>query len=121
MFAKEVGVPEYIICDSASEQKSKEVVKFCHKIGTTLRILEESTRWANRAKSYVGLMKESIRKDTHECHSPLVLWDYCAELRARMVNVTAKDLFQLQGQTPYMATFGTEGDISNICNFRWYE
>ena len=121
LFAKEVGVPEYLIADSARAQKSKEVVRFCHKIGTTLRILEESTQWANRAELYIGIVKEAIRKDMREANSPLVLWDYCAELRARMLNVTAKNLFQLQGRTPHMATFGTQGDISNICQFKWYE
>ena len=35
--------------------------------------------------------------------------------------MTANDLFQLQGQTPHCATFGEEGDISNICQFGWYE
>ena len=35
--------------------------------------------------------------------------------------MTAKYLFQLQGQTPHFATFGGEGDISNICKFGWYE
>ena len=35
--------------------------------------------------------------------------------------MTAKDSFQLQGQTPYFSTFGEEGDISKICQFGWYE
>ena len=35
--------------------------------------------------------------------------------------MTAKDLFQLQRQTPDFATFGEEGDISNIFQFGWYE
>ena len=35
--------------------------------------------------------------------------------------MTSKELFQLQGQTPHFATFGEEGDISNICQFGWYE
>ena len=47
LFAKEIGSPDTIICDAAGEQKSKEVRKFCHQIGTTLRYLEESTPWAN--------------------------------------------------------------------------
>ena len=49
MFAKEVGVPEAILADSYKCNKSKEVNFFCHKIGTTLRILEGSTQWANKA------------------------------------------------------------------------
>ena len=44
LFAKEVGVPESIIADSHNCNKSKEVELFCHKIGTTLRILEGSTQ-----------------------------------------------------------------------------
>ena len=121
LFAKEVGVPEAIIVDPHQAQKSNEVRQFCHKIGTTLRILEESTQHANRAELYIGLIKESTRKDIRESHSPLVLWDYAAELRARMFNMTAKNLFQLQGMNPHMATFGVEGDISNICQYKWYE
>ena len=43
MFTKEVGVPEAIIADSHKCHKSKEVRQFCHKIGTTLHIIEGST------------------------------------------------------------------------------
>ena len=121
MFAKEVGVPEAIIADSNKCNQSKEVKQFCHKIGTTLRILEGSTQWTNRAKLCVGLFKEAVRNDMLESNSPLVFWDYCAERRAAITNMAAKDLFQVRSQTPYFATFGEEGDISNICQLRWYE
>ena len=57
MFAKEVGVPMYLIANPHPSQKSKEVRQFCHKIGTTLRLLEESTQWANRSELYIGLFK----------------------------------------------------------------
>ena len=29
--------------------------------------------------------------------------------------------FQIQGSNTYPATFGEEGDISNLCQFAWYE
>ena len=54
-FAKEIGAPEALTCDAAREQKSKEVKKFCHEIGTTLRVLEEGTPWANKAELHIGL------------------------------------------------------------------
>ena len=47
---KEIGAPDAVICDAARKQISKEVWHFCHQIGTTLRVLEENTPWANRAK-----------------------------------------------------------------------
>ena len=96
MFAKEVGVPEAIIADSHKCHKSKEVRQFFLKIGTTLCVLEGSTQWGNRAELYVGLFKEVVRKDMFQENPPLVFWDYCAESRADITNMTAKDLFQLQ-------------------------
>ena len=46
-FAKAVGAPDAIICDAARAQKSADVKRFCNDIGTTLRVLETDTPWAN--------------------------------------------------------------------------
>ena len=90
-FAKEIGVPTSIITDMASEQMSQEVRKFCNNIGTTLWALEEGTPWSNIAELYIGLLKEAVRKDMRESNSPMSLWDYCVERRARINNLTSKD------------------------------
>ena len=94
---------------------------FCNNIGTTLCILGKKTQWENRAKLYVGLMKNAVRKDIQLTGSPLVLWDYAEERCATILSLTMRDLFQLQGSNPYTATIGEEGDISNLCQFGWYE
>ena len=62
-FAKEIGVPDAIICDGAGEQKSNALRNFCHDVGTTLRLLERGTPWANKAELYIGILKEAVRKD----------------------------------------------------------
>lgn len=121
LFAKDVGAPEVLVADPHRAQTSKEVKDFCNQIGTVLRILEQSTQFANRAELYIGLLKNAIRLDMRETHSPLVLWDYCAERRADIFTLTARDLFQLNGTNPYTATFGEEGDISALCQFDWYQ
>ena len=120
-FAKEIGAPDAIISDPSKEQTSNEMRKFCNEIGTTLRVLEEGTQWANRAELYIGLIKEAVRKDMKESHSPLVFWDYCVERRARINNLTAKELFQLHGTNAHSATLHEEADISNIARYGWYE
>ena len=51
----------------------------------------------------------------------MVLWDYCVERRARNNNLVAKDLFQLHGMNAQFTVHGEEGDISNLCQFQWYE
>ena len=120
-FAKEIGAPDAIICDAAREQTSSDLRKFCNDMGTTLRVLEEGTPWANKAELYIGLIKEAVRKDMKEADSPTQLWDYCLERRARINNLTARPLFSLHGQNPHFTVTGEEGDISNLCKFKWYD
>ena len=116
LFCKEVGVPEKLVVDPSGEQTSRKIKKFCNQVDTTLRILEEST-WANRVELYVGLFKESIKKDIHKTNCPPL---YCAERCARIHNVTPRNLFQLNVNNPTSTTFGSQPDISNICQFDWY-
>ena len=120
-FAKEIGAPDAFVADMSGEQQSFDLKKFCNDIGTSLRALEEGTPWSNKAELYIGLLKEAVRKDMREADSPLVFWDYCIERRARINNLTAKDRFNLHGTTAYTATFGEEGDISNLCQYGWYQ
>ena len=49
------------------------------------------------AELYIGLLKEAVRKDMKDTDSPLRFWDYCAERRVKINNLTAKNLFQLHG------------------------
>ena len=66
-------------------------------------------------------MKEAVRKDMKECDCPMRLWGYCIERCARVNNLTAKDAFKLKGTNAHSETLGDTGDISNICQFKWYE
>ena len=119
-FAKEVGAPDAIMCDMASKQTSAEVEQFCNTIGTTLQALEEGTPWANKAELYIKLMKEAVWKDMWVANSPLPFWDYCLECRARIYNMTACDNLEIRGTNPHTATLCVEGDISNLCQYSWY-
>ena len=120
-FCKQVGVPVDLIVDGFSAQKKPEVRRFCEQVGTTLKVLERATPWANRAELYIGFLKEAVRKDMRASDSPMVLWDYSIERRAFIHNAIPRPLFQSNGQSPHECTFGTQGDISKICSFGWYE
>ena len=45
---------------------------------------------------------------------PMVLWYYAIQQRALIHNSVPRPLFHNNGLTPHAATFGSEGDISNI-------
>jgi hypothetical protein len=120
-FAKEIGAPDALICDASKAQTSKDMKKFCNEIGTTLRALEEGTPWANKADLYIGMIKESVLKDMKSADSPIAFWDYCIERRAQINNLTARSLFQLHGTNAHTAITNEEGDISNLCQYNWYQ
>ena len=121
MFAKEIGVPNAIVCDMAKDQMSAELKGFLIDVGTTLHALEEGTPWANKAELYIKLMKEAVWKDMCESHSPLPFWDYCLERRVHVYNLTARDYITIRGTNPHTITLGEEGDISSLGQFAWYE
>ena len=120
-FCKQVGVPVIIVVDGHLSQASPTVRRFCDQVGTTLRVLETGTPWANRAELCIGLLKEAVRRDICQSNSPMTLWCYCIEKRAKIHNAIIRPLFQAQGRSTHVCTFGVQGDISNICNFGWYE
>ncbi len=71
-FTKDVGAPDVLVCDPHPSQTKQEVCEFCTQIGTTLKVLEAETQWANRDELYIGLMKEATRKDMRSSAPPLV-------------------------------------------------
>ena len=114
-FAEEIGAPDALICDAVGEQTSQVLRDFFHKIGATLRVLEECTHWANKTELYIGLLKEVVNEDVKESDEPLVFWDNCVERRVRIDNLTAKtNLFQLHGSNAHTHTMGKEGDVSDL-------
>ena len=70
--------------------------------------------WSITEWVYIGLIKESIQNDLKDKDSPLVFWDYYAERRQLINNLTAKNVFQLDGSNPNFKITGDEGDISNL-------
>ena len=111
----------WLVVDGHLSQASPIVRWFCDQVGTTLRVLDTGTPWGNRAELYIGLLKEAVRRDMRHSKSPMTLWCYCIEQRAKIQNAITRPLFHTEGRSPHVFTFGVQGDISIICNFRWYE
>ena len=66
-------------------------------------------------------MKEAVRKDMKEAHCTQHFWDYCLERRVQIYNLTSCDHLKIRGSNLHTETFGEQGDISNLCQFRWYD
>ena len=73
----------------------------------------------NKPELFIGLIKEAVRKDMKESDWLLSFWDYCAERRSQINNLTAKSTFILHGAYTYTSLTGKGGDISNLLQYKW--
>ena len=89
--------------DSSGEQTSQEVKQFCNKIGTALRVLQQGTLWWNCDELYVGLIQETVSKDMRRVDLSFGFWEQHVEHRARVQNLTARNLFQFHVSNPLAA------------------
>ena len=53
--------------------------------------------------------------------SPKKLWDDCLELEGYIRSNTAHDIFMLNGEVPETIMSGKTSDISQFCEFEWYD
>ena len=120
-YFKEVGIPMHLICDRAKEQVRGDARILCNEVGCHVRELEKGTSAANRAERAIKTLKDGAKNDLFRSNAPLVLWCYCIERRADIINCTIRSNYMLQGQIPHSMMTGQPTDISNICEYAWYE
>ena len=92
-FAKAIGVPTALMIVPEGTHRSETLQKAANDMNLPLKFLERRTQWANLVELYIGLLKEAVRKDMKDLDSPLKFWDYCAERRILINNLTSKNLF----------------------------
>ena len=56
-----------------------------------------------------------------EGNSPIRLWDYFIERCTFIHNMTSRNIFKLQCLTPHASLTREQSDISNLCQFGWFE
>lgn len=95
--------------------------KLCDECDCDIRVLEKGTQWANRAEKFVKIFKDAVISDLKESNCPMVLWCYCLQRRSEINNATAADNLALEGSNPHTRMTGQTCDISNLCQFGWYD
>ena len=55
-----------------------------------------------------------------EAHCALRFCDYCLERRVCIYNLTSSDHLKIRGSNLHTETFGEQSNISNLCQFQWY-
>ena len=89
-YFKEIGVPLHLICDQAREQVKGDARILCNEEGCYVIELEKGTPASNRAERNIKILKDGTKQDLFASNCPMVLWCYCIESRASIINATSQ-------------------------------
>ena len=75
----------------------------------------------NLCKGEIRELKRGSTRKILKRNVPKKLWDHCLELESRILSATTLPRFNLDHQTPESKIHGVSADISDICDFEFYE
>jgi hypothetical protein len=117
----EEGVPNMMIMDDAKELIGGKFRRKCRAAGCYSKEIEPYSLWMNRAEGTIRELKRAMRRVMIKSRSPKRLWDYCIELQSRICSNVAHNITSLDGQTPETLMSGGTTDISNLCEYEWFQ
>ena len=115
------GVPKTLIMDGAREQV---MGKFRQKAGQAdcqVKQTEPYSPWQNAVEAMIKEFKKGTDRKMIRTDSPKVLWDDCLELEAEIQSSTASNIFKLEGEVLKMDMNGETTNITQLCEFGWYD
>jgi hypothetical protein len=121
-FADDVGIPDTLICDLASEQTGKhtDVIKLIRRLHIKLLPAEQGrgTTQNHRAETEIREVKTKWKARMRENQVPARLWDYGLVYIAEVQSLLARGLDQRPGIESIM---GQTVDISEWLDFDFYD
>lgn len=118
------GVPEAIHCDNAknmtTSRKWRKTLRDEGGIRTTT--IEPHSPAQNSAEREIGYLQSQALRALHKAGASLRFWDDAFEWFADVRSMTARpDDFRLEGRVPRELIEANTVDISEMCQFEWYE
>ena len=114
-------IPRTIITDRAPEEIGGTWNAVRKKFQINQRWTEPYSPWQNAAENTIRKIKKGIKRHTRRTNSPKRLWCFLGEYVAAIRRLTAHDLPGLDGMVPEARYNGGFADISEYCQFDWYQ
>ncbi len=121
IFVNDVGIPSELLTDDARELVGGKWKQVSSDYQIRHNLAEPYSQFQNRAEGGIRELKRGVNRAMQKANAPKRLWDFCAEHQAEIRSLTATDLWQLQGRTPYEIVTGNTPDISEYTQYRWYD
>jgi hypothetical protein len=95
---------------------SKSRAAGSHTIST-----EPHTQKHNLAEAGIRELKRKYKKLKRKTNSPKAVWDHLMMYASLLLSHTARNITELEGQTPETMIMGSTPDISKLVEFEWYQ
>jgi hypothetical protein len=95
--------------------------KKCQDADCRIKQTEPYSPWQNAAESAIRELKKSAGRKMVRAGAPKPFWADAIELEAYVRSNTAHDIFILQGEVPETVMLGKMSDISQFCEFAFYD
>ena len=118
---KNDGVPSKIVMDGAREQIMGKFKEACQDATVQVQQLEYNTSCSKIAEGAVQRNKRATIRAMAKLALPSRLWDYCAELQAKIRCHNLHDIPTINVQVPKTVVTENTADISELVEFRWYQ
>ncbi len=110
-----------MIMDGSKEQTLGRFKKKCQDADCPIKQTEPYSPWQNAAESAIRELKKAAGRKMVRAGAPKPFWVDAIKLKAYVCSNTAHDIFILQGEIPETVMLGETSDISQFCEFAFYE
>jgi len=114
-------VPPKMIMDGSKEQTLDRFKKKCHDADCHIKQTKPYSPWQNAAESAIRDLKKAAGRKMVRAGAPKPFWADAIKLKAYVSSNTAHDIFILQGEVPETVMSGKTFDISQFCEFAFYD
>ena len=115
------GVPPKMIMDGSKEQTLGRFKKKYQDADCHIKQTEPYSPWQNAAESAIRELKKAAGRKMVRAGAPKPFWADAIKLEAYVRSNTAHDIFILQGEVPETVMSGETSDISQFCEFAFYD
>ena len=115
------GVPPEMIMDGSKEQNLGDFARKLCDAGCHRKQIKPHSPWMNLCEGEIRELKRGSTRKMLKRNVPKKIWDHYLELESRIRSVTTLPRFDLDHQTPEAKMHGMSSDISDICEFEFYE
>ena len=110
-----------MIMDGSKEQILGEFACKLRDTGCHRKQIEAHSPGMNLCEREIRELKRGLTRKMLKRNVPKKLWDHCLELESRIRSATTLPRFDLDHHTPEAKMHGMYSDISDICEFDFYE